>query len=473
VRHPTTRLSLSSVLLLVALSAALLGRQPTATASSDEPYRLLDVGWTQHADATRVVARLTGNVRYRTGVAGDVIRVDLWPVAGDVDNIMDIDGGIASRITVRRLAPDIVRIGINVRDQVRYKVYRASDGLTVTVFPRRLSTVPLPQSVNYRALRIATGGGRTRVHVVTLDPRSGGVTVQPALGGAAVSAVETTSTAATRSEALAAINGTYYSYAGLPLGLVVIDGRVLSTPLPRRPVFAVDAAGRAWIGDAEMSARLVTDSGRVIPISAINRPPRIGGLALYTPEFGPLTFPQVLVAFVRGDHVTGFSSGRPLIPHDGYALAAAESQQDLLLSLVRGEHLTLDVALSPAGTQQALQGGPRLVRNGRIYIPYGWEGFRHSFYRVRTARSAIGITATGKILFVTVDGRTRQNSGMNLPELAGLMRDLGAADAMNLDGGGSTTLVVGGRVVSALPHGGERRVASMLVALRRRAAEAP
>jgi hypothetical protein len=222
-----------------------------------------------------------------------------------------------------------------------------------------------------------------------------------------------------------------------------------------------------------MSALLVTDSVRVITISAINRPPRLGGLSLYTPEFGPLTFPQVLVAFVREDRITGFSSGRPLIPHDGYALAAAETQQDLLLSLVRGEHVTLDVALAPPDIQHALQGGPSLVRDGRVFVPYAWEGFRYSFYRMRTARSAVGITATGKILFVTVDGRSRQNSGMNLLELAGLMRDLGAHDAMNLDGGGSTTMVVGGKVVSALPRGGERRVASMLVALRRRAAQAP
>jgi exopolysaccharide biosynthesis protein len=70
-------------------------------------------------------------------------------------------------------------------------------------------------------------------------------------------------------------------------------------------------------------------------------------------------------------------------------------------------------------------------------------------------------------MFVTVDRRSRRSSGMNLPELAAMMHRLGVRDAMNLDGGGSATLVVGGRVVSALPRGGERTVSSVLVALRR------
>jgi len=132
------------------------------------------------------------------------------------------------------------------------------------------STVPLPQSVAYQELRVATRRGRARVHVVTVDPRAPGLVIQPAMGGAVVSAPATTSTVAARLEALAAINGSFYSgYSGLglPLGLIVIDGRVLSAPLPRRTVFAVDATGRPWIGPVEFSGRLVTDAGAEVPIT--------------------------------------------------------------------------------------------------------------------------------------------------------------------------------------------------------------
>jgi uncharacterized protein YigE (DUF2233 family) len=434
---------------------------------ASEPARLVDIRWSPSGAATQITLRLSSAVRYRTAVTPDVARVDLWPVAGDVDQVLQVSHGVASMVTVRRLTPEVVRMGISLQGAARMRVFTSEDRLTVAVFPLWMSTVPVPQSVYHQTLRIATGGGRARVQVVTLDPASGGLLIQPALGGAAVAAVETTSAAATRLSAVAAINGTYYSRAGLPLGLVVIDGQVLSTPLPRRPVFAVDSAGRAWIGQADLAGRLVTTTGRRIPISAVNRPPRWGGLAVYTPEFGPLTFTQSVVALVRENRITAFTRGRPVIPADGYAVAAAESQQHLLEGLTLGDQVILDLTVSPPGTQHAIQGGPLLVREGQISIPYDWEGFTRGFFSVRTARSAIGITHAGKILFVAVDTRSRESSGMNLSELAALMHALGARDAMNLDGGGSSTLVVGGRVVTALPRGGERMVSSLVVALRR------
>jgi hypothetical protein len=455
-------------LLVFGLTAclALLG-DGAPVAGSHRAARLLDLRWSPLGDAAKITLQLSAPVRYRTFGTSEAITLDLWTVEGDVTRSLAPARGPASLITLRPLVTGVVRLRVALREPGRFKVFDAGERITVTVFPQRLSTVPLPPSVGYERRTVVTGAGRARVHVVTLDLSAGGLAIRPVLGGAAVAATEPTSLAATRHEAVAAINGTFYSSAGLPLGLIVIDGRLLSAPLPRRTVFGVDATGRPWIGTVQFSGRLVTDSGLEIPISAINRPPRWDGVALYTPEFGPLTLPQALVALVRHDRVVGFSRGRPVIPADGYAVAAARSHQDLLLRLWRDQRIVLDLRLTPPGIAYALQGGPRLVRGGQLFIPYDWEGFSQGFYRIRTARSAIGITAAGKILFVTVDGRSRTSSGMNLSELAALMARLGAQDAMNLDGGGSATLVVGGRVVSALPRGGERTVSSMLVALRR------
>lgn len=445
---------------------------PLRAQAADSPARITDLRWRQQGEATSVTALLTAPVRYRTVASDSAIAVDLWNASIETDRTVPIDRGVASAVAVRSLTPDVVRVSINLRQPSRFKVYATDDRITVTVFPQWQGAVPLPQSVAYQELRVATRPGRARVHVVTVDPRAPGLIIQPALGGAVVSAPATTSTVATRLEALAAINGSFYSgYSGLgwPLGLIVIEGRLLSAPLPRRTVFAVDANGRPWIGSVEYNGRLITESGAEIPISAINQPPRSGGVALYTPEYGPVTPPQALVVIVRDDRVVSVSRGRLPIPPNGYALATAASQQHLLSSLRGGQTVKLRLALSPDGIHNALQGGPGLVRDGQIHIPYAWEDFSGGFYRVRTARSAIGITHAGKVLFVTVDRRTRgrDSTGMNLPELAALMHRLGARDALNLDGGGSATLVVGGRVVSALPRGGERHVSSVLVALRR------
>jgi exopolysaccharide biosynthesis protein len=97
----------------------------------------------------------------------------------------------------------------------------------------------------------------------------------------------------------------------------------------------------------------------------------------------------------------------------------------------------------------------------------GGEGFRPSFVDRRHPRTAIGRLADGRILLLVVGGRQPYHSlGMTLVELATLMRRLGATDALNLDGGGSTTLVVRGVVVN-LPSDetGERPIGDVLLVL--------
>ncbi|MBI3998896.1 MAG: phosphodiester glycosidase family protein [Armatimonadetes bacterium] len=466
--HRTPRHRLIVPVLFVGLG--LLGTPFLPALATGHAARVLDLSWRLEGQTAIITTRLSAPVRYRTAASAYGVAVDFWTAESQSERVVPLGAGVASLVSVRQLTPHIVRLSVTLRQPARFKVFAREDRVTVTVFPEWQGTVPLPPSVAYQTLRAPTRAGRAQVHVVTLDPRAPALTIRPALGGAVISAAETTSVAAARLEAVAAINGNFYSgYSGLslPLGLIVIEGRILSAPLPRRTVFAVDANGRPWIGPVEFSGRLVTDAGVEVPISAVNRPPRSGGIALYTPEYGPLTPSQALVAVIRGDQVVGFSSGRVAIPSDGYALATAASQQHLLGGLRRGQPVKLHMGLSPAGIHHAIQGGPGLVRDGQIHIPYMWEGFGGGFTRIRTARSAIGITSAGKVLFVTVDRPGRGSTGINLPELAALMLRLGSRDAMNLDGGGSATLVVGGRVVSALPRGGERTVSSMLVALHR------
>lgn len=468
-RHRSTALRFLTRLVLIAcLALPAIGPSPARAAETSA--QVTDLQWRRQGDGISATALVTAPVRYRTASSPSAITVDLWNATIDTNREMPVNHGVASAIIARRLGADIVRIEVALRRPSHFKVFARADRVTVTVFPPGQGTVPLPRSVAYETLRVPIGRGHAQVHVVTIDPQAPGLLIKPAMGSAVVSATATTSAAATRLAAVAAINGTFYSgYSGLgwPLGLIVIEGRLLSAPLPRRPVFAVDARGRPWMGSVEFNGRVVTGAGTEIPLTAINRPPRAGGVALYTPEYGPLTPPQALVVIAREDRVVRVGRGRLPIPVSGFALATAASERNLLDHLRPGDPVRLRLSLTPEGIVNALQGGPGLVRDGRVQIPYAWEGFSHGFYRVRTARSAIGITRANKILFVTVDRRSRRSSGMNLPELAALMHRLGARDAMNLDGGGSATLVVGGRVVSALPRGGERTVSAVLVALRR------
>ena len=104
-----------------------------------------------------------------------------------------------------------------------------------------------------------------------------------------------------------------------------------------------------------------------------------------------------------------------------------------------------------------VNGGPRLLRDGRPEITAEAEGFDHpgdpSFYYAfglrRNPRTMAGVTGDGRLLLVAVDGRAPgYSAGLDFEEEAGVMRALGAQDAVNLDGGGSTTMTIRGAVVT-------------------------
>jgi exopolysaccharide biosynthesis protein len=117
-------------------------------------------------------------------------------------------------------------------------------------------------------------------------------------------------------------------------------------------------------------------------------------------------------------------------------------------------------------------GWPRLVANGRSIADSvdRLEGTFPRFSVTRHPRTALGFSADSSTLYlITVDGRSESSSGMSLAELASLMQSLGVAQGLNLDGGGSTTLVLNGRVVNhPSDSSGERTVGNILYITRRR-----
>jgi hypothetical protein len=158
---------------------------------------------------------------------------------------------------------------------------------------------------------------------------------------------------------------------------------------------------------------------------------------------------------------------------------AARFLRDAALPRSRAE---IQLNLSSAGrplelAQQRLVvgAGPRLLRGGRVAVTARAEGFAPpqapafygTFVRARHPRTLAGVRADGRLLLVTVDGRRRGwSTGMTLPEAARLMLSLGARDALNLGGGGSTTMTIRGEVVNRpSDRTGERRVSNGVYAL--------
>ena len=365
--------------------------------------------------------------------------------------------------------------------------------------------------------------GPVRINVLELDAAR----VRGVLSNNRIAGRRRVSTMSRRVGAVAAVNGTYWTPSGDPVGPLAIDGQLLSEPVNGRSALVLSRPGPdgsppvpPTIAPLRYSGR-VTINGRTRDIDGVERPrgliPACGGrggdlptnrpnavvmctdaseLVLLSRAYGLLPPREGGVEAVLRDGTVERlrPPGTGPVPPVAHLLTgtgdAARFLRDVALPGSRVEislRLTgagrpLDVipaerrfdgtspALPPSAPALVVGAGPRLLRDGRVAVAARAEGFAplRSFFDVfvrgRQARTLAGVTGEGRVLLVTVDGRRPGWSvGMTLSQAARLMRSLGARDALNLDGGGSTTMTVRGQVVNRPSDpAGERPVSNAL-----------
>ena len=161
------------------------------------------------------------------------------------------------------------------------------------------------------------------------------------------------------------------------------------------------------------------------------------------------------------------SSNTPLSA-DTVVLSAHGKAMRALAALKPGDSVTVSHTLGEESwdkTVQAIGAGPRLVSDSSVFLTTKLEEFGSDVAGGQAPRTAVGITKEGHILLVVVDGRQTGSVGMTLLELALFMQELGAVDAMNLDGGGSSEMVINDKVVNMPSDGRERKVGNALAVI--------
>lgn len=245
--------------------------------------------------------------------------------------------------------------------------------------------------------------------------------------------------------AIVGVNGDFFDIGdtGAPLGFAAGDRRPMrSAPRYGWPkTFQVDPEGKPSVGDAAMVARV---EGRQIGLSNVN-PPNVpvDGIALYTPQWGETLGSRVTdgqrkrvrEVWIKGGVVVSnrgsLSKGERI---RGRVLIArgAKPAKRLRDALPVGEkvEITREITGRPS---LAIGGSAYLLQRGKVVTRD--DGELHP-------RTAVGIDRdTNRIFLLVVDGRQKFSRGLTLLELARMLKKLGAEDALNLDGGGSSTMV--------------------------------
>jgi exopolysaccharide biosynthesis protein len=332
---------------------------------------------------------------------------------------------------------------------------------------------------------------KNRIRVLTMTPSSR-LTLDVALANDTIPGHEHTTSMARRHGAIAAINGDYTLLplapgAGRPVGTFAEDGNLVTSPLIWGRNFSIARdESTTYFGHARLRVDMFElDVGKTWRIKRWNDwvdDSDGGSLSGYTTAGAQLYRPLPDACSVRlypsgtmtwGPDGAGVTQGytvdqvkcseKRLARRGGVVLSTPRSTRQaarLQESLVPNETVTITWSMGWGGVLDTIGGNPDVVENGQLAA----GECSGSYFCLRNPRTGVGVRADGKILLVTVDGRQKNSKGMTLDEFGKLFQSLGATWALNLDGGGSTTMVVRNEIVN-VPSGPERAVGSALLVL--------
>ena len=341
--------------------------------------------------------------------------------------------------------------------------------------------------IEYAEMRLGTEKEPVRLNLLRLDLTKVRLDVVHALDAAV--GTEKTSSIATRYNAIAAINAGFFKIGGLyngdAAGVLQIDNLTYSESFAGRIALMITnktEKTEVSIERANVSYSIKVDK-KNYEIAA-NRQRGENDLVLFTPEFHrtTLTNKDGVEFIVRKNRVLQIIDGKGSnkIYDDGYVISASgKRREELLRWLKAGKKIEIsirysspDIMPNPTFNQvEDIVGGvPQLIKKGKIEITWREEKSSKEFVETKHPRTAVAKLKDGKFLMMTVDGRQPTHSiGMNLNELAELLLELGATDAMNLDGGGSTTMFLDGKVMNKpSDKEGERSVSDAILVFPRK-----
>ncbi|QHV00372.1 hypothetical protein BWK47_09710 [Synechocystis sp. CACIAM 05] len=326
-----------------------------------------------------------------------------------------------------------------------------------------VKTINWTEGITWQQRFVNISGGQFPVTTVTINPRSPGISLRPLMANPTMAQGTAPLVAIARDQqAAVAINAGFFNRNNqLPLGAVWSQQNWRSGPILNRGAIAWNDQGQTTFGRLSLSEIITTGSGQRLTANYLNSGYVQRGIARYTPAWGPSYVPlsdneQVYV--VQNNQVTAqyplpkAGQQQMPIPSDGYLIIDRGNQIPAGVLAV-GTTLNVNGRSTPEAFNAFPNGmgaGPLLIDQGRVVLNATGEGFSSAFQQQRASRSAIAVDRNGNIILVASHNRVGE-AGASLGEFAQILQQLGAVNALNLDGGSSTSLALGGQLLDRSP----------------------
>jgi exopolysaccharide biosynthesis protein len=360
----------------------------------------------------------------------------------------------------------VISLSIPLGMSPRISTIANPNRLIVDVRPDALvaKNITWARGLRWQQQLVNLGTERFPIVWLEINPRAFGLKLKPIRSNPnAVGGTDPLMQIAPKYSAAAAINGGYFNRNNrLPLGAIRQDGQWVSGPILNRGAIAWNDSGQFYFDRLSLQETLIAANNVRSPILFLNSAYVQSGIARYTKLWGQyyttLSDNEIILTVQKQQVINQLPGGKAgetnfPIPPDGYLLTLRGNAVNTAAQLPIGTTVsitssTISKDFSPY--PNIIGAGPLLIKNRQIVLDAKAEKFSDAFIAEKAIRSGICTNTTGHLMIVAVHNRAG-GPGPTLAEHAQLMQLLGCVDALNLDGGSSTSLYLGGQLLDRSP----------------------
>ncbi len=332
---------------------------------------------------------------------------------------------------------------------------------------KSITDTKLTPAITYSTYETQDDNNYCNAHFITVDLNDKNIALKvvPAIGK------ENVADMTTRIGGVCGVNAGYFMGDAKPVGLLKSAGQLFSMPLWKRTALGLTADNGIKFGNPTGSYTIIFPDEM-----EIEAPEHLDASILPTTPTAEV-YPGKIYAtapagnntvsvIVKNNLITTLPTTPTTMQNDDYCVLLRGGMADIYRDkLAVGATLKIfeKIADDWRDINDAVGAGPRLLMAGKLAISADVEKFKPDIAKGKPARTAIGITADNKLILVVVDAPKVYGGGATLDDVAILLKNRGAVDAMNFDGGASTTMAIGKDVVNLEANAWRRPVASSFV----------
>ena len=409
-------------------------------------------------------------VEYKVEQIGKKLVIQL-PKSGTKQINMAIKDNIVRSAQLVPTGRNSSQLTINMLKDCQYKVlqYTEPNRLVIDVYRIELlkQEKTLAKGVTYTYIQDEMNGIQIQACLLSVDTKAK-FELRPFSAAGAYNGRGYLSREAARRKLKAAVNASYFDSDGWVIGVTKDKGNFMSVNSTPRSAYVDNGKSRFIVKDVAYNGVLRFKGGE-LAIKGMNRARIAEDVVLFNEYYGKSTKTNQWgrEIKIRDGKVIAVSNKGNMTIEPGTVVVSAHGlvNKYLLRGIAVGDEVNLVQELNvPTANESSIVvgGGPLILEAGKVNVRSKEEQIARDIAIGRAPRTAIGLKQDGTVLVLVVDGRSTNSKGLTLQELATYFLRLGARDAVNLDGGGSSVMVINGEIVNKPSDGWERPVSMAL-----------